>query len=98
MKQQGTVWSFQTILGLSQAEITHDLVAGLHHVCFAALLWEISEEKQCHTAGLAPHPPADEHTFHLYQLLLTLGLFGIVRLLIKAQRKVVRTGTSCQWP
>lgn len=37
-KQWCTVWSFQTILELSHAEITHVLVATLHHVCGAALL------------------------------------------------------------
>lgn len=31
-KQLGTVWSFQTILGLSEAELTHGLVAGFHLV------------------------------------------------------------------
>lgn len=79
-------------------EIAQGLVAGLHRVCFAASLWEISEAKQCHAAGLAPRPPADEHTFHLYQLHSTPALSGFVRLLIKAQRRVVRRGTCWQWP
>ena len=38
-------WSFQTILGLSQAEMIHTQVAGFHSDCCAALLWEISEGK-----------------------------------------------------
>jgi len=38
-------WSFQTILGLSQAEMIHTQVAGFHSDCCAALLREISEGK-----------------------------------------------------
>lgn len=37
-EQWGTVLLVQTIVECSHAEITHVLVARLHHVCFAALL------------------------------------------------------------
>lgn len=46
VEERSTAWSFQTILGLSQAEMIHTHVAGFHSDCCAALLWEISEGKK----------------------------------------------------
>lgn len=36
LKEHSTPWSFQTILGLSQAEMIHARVAGFHSDCCAA--------------------------------------------------------------